>query len=146
MPKYIYSPLRNLFYDADLESGYSVSGAWPPDAIEVPENVFLTYTGLPPEGKRRIADNEGMPVWDDVPPPTLEQFVAAAELNRQKLVDTAMQSISVIQLKLQAGRTLTETETTKLNTVLDYIDAVNALDVSTAPDINWPVLPGAQVS
>ncbi|SKB98849.1 virus tail fibre assembly protein, lambda gpK, partial [Kosakonia radicincitans] len=36
--------------------------------------------------------------------------------------------------------TLTDTEKTKLNNVLDYIDAVNAVDTSTAPDVNWPVL------
>lgn len=62
---------------------------------------------------------------------------------RQQLINTVMQSISVIQLKLQAGRTLTGTETTKLNAVLDYIDAVNALDMTTAPDIDWPQPPEA---
>ena len=55
------------------------------------------------------------------------------------LIDTAMASISLIQLKLQTGRKLTQTENTRLNAVLDYIDAVTATDTSTAPDINWPV-------
>ncbi|MDI5754536.1 tail fiber assembly protein, partial [Salmonella enterica subsp. enterica serovar Montevideo] len=44
-------------------------------------------------------------------------------------------SISLIQLKLQAGRKLTQAETTRLNAVLDYIDAVTATDTSTAPKI-----------
>ncbi|MFX4313398.1 tail fiber assembly protein [Enterobacter sp. 63] len=66
--------------------------------------------------------------------------VAAANLHVQQLIDSAMSSISVIQLKLQAGRTLTEAEKTKLNTVLDYIDAVNTVDTSTAPDITLPEL------
>ncbi|MEC3809049.1 tail fiber assembly protein [Escherichia coli] len=69
--------------------------------------------------------------------------VSTAEQTRQQLVDAAMQSISVIQLKLQAGRALTDTEKTKLNNVLDYIDTVNAVDTSTAPDVNWPELPEA---
>ncbi|PNL72027.1 hypothetical protein CEP71_021495 [Escherichia coli O157] len=34
--------------------------------------------------------------------------------------------LSLIQLKLQAGRKLTQAETTRLNAVLDYIDAVPA--------------------
>ncbi|MDQ9483464.1 tail fiber assembly protein, partial [Escherichia coli] len=34
------------------------------------------------------------------------------------LIDTAMASISLIQLKLQAGRKLTQAETTSLNAVL----------------------------
>lgn len=69
--------------------------------------------------------------------------VDAAEAQRQLLIDTAMASISLIQLKLQAGRKLTQAETTRLNAVLDYIDAVTATDTSTAPDVIWPELPEA---
>ncbi|STE97873.1 tail fiber assembly [Escherichia coli] len=58
--------------------------------------------------------------------------VDAAEAQRQSLIDAAMASISLIQLKLQAGRKLTQAETTRLNAVLDYIDAVTATDTSTA--------------
>ena len=57
---------------------------------------------------------------------------------RQSLIDAAMASISLIQLKLQAGRKLTQAETTQLNSVLDYIDELNAMDLTTAPDLNWP--------
>ncbi len=67
--------------------------------------------------------------------------VAAAVLTKQELTDTAMESISVIQLKLQAGRTLTDTEKSKLNATLDYIDAVEAIDTSIAPAILWPQKP-----
>ena len=69
--------------------------------------------------------------------------VDAAEAQRQSLIDTAMASISLIQLKLQAGRKLTQAETTRLNAVLDYIDAVTVTDTSTAPDVIWPELPEA---
>ncbi|EPC3581728.1 tail fiber assembly protein [Citrobacter braakii] len=69
--------------------------------------------------------------------------VAVAEQKKQTLIDGALQSISVIQLKLNAGRTLTDAETTRLNAVLDYIDAVAAVDTSTAPDINLPKSPVA---
>ncbi|EEC8915813.1 tail fiber assembly protein, partial [Escherichia coli] len=41
--------------------------------------------------------------------------VEAAEAQRQSLIDAAMASISLIQLKLQAGRKLTQAETTRLN-------------------------------
>ncbi|MCV9243981.1 tail fiber assembly protein [Escherichia coli] len=65
-------------------------------------------------------------------PPTPErshdELVADAEQKKQSLIDTAMASISLIQLKLQAGRNLTQAETTRLNAVLDYIDAVTATD------------------
>ena len=67
--------------------------------------------------------------------------VDAAEARRQSLIGAAMDSISLIQLKLQAGRNLTQAEITSLNAVLDYIDAVEATDTSTAPDIEWPLPP-----
>ncbi|WP_329798773.1 tail fiber assembly protein, partial [Escherichia coli] len=80
-------------------------------------------------------------------PPTPErshdELVADAEQKKQSLIDTAMASISLIQLKLQAGRNLTQAETTRLNAVLDYIDAVTATDTCTAPDVNWPAFPEA---
>ncbi|EHL7266232.1 tail fiber assembly protein [Escherichia coli] len=69
--------------------------------------------------------------------------VEAAEAQRQSLIDAAMASISLIQLKLRAGRNLTQAETARLNAALDYIDAVEATDTSTAPDVIWPELPEA---
>ena len=67
--------------------------------------------------------------------------VDAAEAQRQSLIGAAMDSISLIQLKLRAGRNLTQEEKTRLNSVLDYIDAVEAIDTSNVPDIEWPVSP-----
>ncbi|MFM2530836.1 tail fiber assembly protein, partial [Escherichia coli] len=69
--------------------------------------------------------------------------VESAENKRQQLINDAMQSISFIQLKLQAGRKLTQAETTRLNAVLDYIDAVTATDTGTVPGIIWPEFPEA---
>ncbi|UDJ83713.1 tail fiber assembly protein [Kosakonia oryzae] len=72
------------------------------------------------------------------------QQVAAvqdAQALRQQHIDTAMSSISVIQLKLQAGRTLNDEEKNRLDQVLDYIDAINAIDLSSAPNITWPTQP-----
>ncbi len=54
-----------------------------------------------------------------------------------------MASVDLINLKLRAGRSLTPEETAKLNAVLDYIDELNALDISllAAPEISWPEAP-----
>lgn len=69
------------------------------------------------------------------------EAVAAAEQQKQQFIDAAMQSISVIQLKLQAGRTLNDADKAKLNAVLDYIDALEVVDTSSAPEISWPTQP-----
>ncbi|EPC4488915.1 tail fiber assembly protein [Serratia liquefaciens] len=57
---------------------------------------------------------------------------------KNALENAALQETSVIQLKLQAGRALTDNERTKLNSVLDYIDALNSIDISLVEKIKWP--------
>lgn len=42
--------------------------------------------------------------------------------------------------KAAMGR-LTESEKAKYNAWLDYLDALEAVDTSSAPDINWPTPP-----
>ncbi|HAT2216857.1 TPA: tail fiber assembly protein [Citrobacter freundii] len=108
--------------------------------------ITVDYIGSVRDGYTSIAPSTPYDKWDG------EQWITdteaqhaadkeAAKQQQQSLIDSAMASISMIQLKLQAGRTLTTTETTKLNSVLDYIEEVEATDTSTAPDVNWPVPP-----
>ena len=103
---------------------------------DYPENT-TTIAPLTPydkwDGEKWVTDTEAQH----------SAAVEAAEAQRQSLIDAAMASISLIQLKLQAGRKLTQPENTRLNAVLDYIDAVTATDTSTAPDVIWPELPEA---
>ena len=121
------------------------------------ETVYSTDTGNPvtvsqlgeyPEATTPTAPSTPYDKWDGEKWVTDTEAqhsaaVDAAEAQRQSLIDAAMASISLIQLKLQAGRKLTQAETTRLNAVLDYIDAVTATDTSTAPDVIWPELPEA---
>ena len=101
---------------------------------DYPENT-TTIAPLTPydkwNGEKWVADTEAQH----------SAAVEAAEAQRQSLIDAAMASIGLIQLKLQAGRNLTQAETTRLNAALDYIDVVEATDTSTAPDIEWPLPP-----
>ncbi|ENE1908440.1 tail fiber assembly protein [Escherichia coli] len=112
------------------------------------ESKEITAPGDYPENTTTIAPLTPYDKWDGEKWVTDTEAqhsaaVDAAEAQRQSLMDTAMASISLIQLKLQAGRKLTPAETTRLNAVLDYIDAVTATDTSTAPDVIWPELPEA---
>ena len=107
------------------------------DDIGAIKDGYVTLSPLTPydkwDGEKWVTDTEAQH----------GAAVEAAETQRQSLINAAMASISLIQLKLQAGRKLTQTETTRLNAVLDYIDAVTATDTSTAPDVIWPELPEA---
>lgn len=117
-------------------------------STETGESKEITAPGDYPENTTTIAPLTPYDKWDGEKWVTDTEAqhsaaVDAAEAQRQSLIDAAMASISLIQLKLQAGRKLTQAETTRLNAVLDYIDAVTATDTSTAPDVIWPELPEA---
>ncbi|HCO5869476.1 TPA: tail fiber assembly protein [Escherichia coli] len=117
-------------------------------STETGESKEITVPGDYPENTTTIAPLTSYDKWDGEKWVTDTEAqhnaaVDAAEVRRQSLIDAAMASISLIQLKLQAGRKLTQAETTRLNAVLDYIDAVTATDISTAPDVIWPELPEA---
>lgn len=117
-------------------------------STETGESKEITAPGDYPENTTTIAPLSPYDKWDGEKWVTDTEAqhsaaVDAAEAQRQSLIDAAMVSISLIQLKLQAGRKLTQAETTRLNVVLDYIDALTATDTSTAPDVIWPELPEA---
>lgn len=117
-------------------------------STETGESKEITALGDYPENTTTIAPLTPFDKWDGekwVTDTEAQHSAAldAAEAKRQSLIDAAMASISLIQLKLRAGRKLTQAETTRLNAVLDYIDAVEATDTSSAPDVIWPELPEA---
>ncbi|VEW00791.1 putative tail fiber chaperone (assembly protein); e14 prophage (fragment) [Escherichia coli] len=116
-----------------IENGAAVTV----DYIGAIKDGYVTLSPLTPydkwDGEKWVTDTEAQH----------SAALDAAEAPRQSLIDAAMASISLIQLKLQAGRKLTQAETTRLNAVLDYIDAVTVTDTSTAPDVIWPELPEA---
>ena len=138
---YKYSPSRNSFYPDELLCAYELSGNLPDDLISVSDEVFREFTATPVNGKVRSAGDHGMPTWEDIPPPSHEEHVALAELQKQTRLENAMQSISIIHLKLQAGRKLNELEKMRLNAVLDYINEIEEIDIETSPGINWPTKP-----
>lgn len=66
--------------------------------------------------------------------------VAAEEQNKSVLLAEAQNTISLWQTELQLGL-IGEDDKTSLIAWMKYIQALNAVDVSTAPDIEWPVKP-----
>ncbi|MDE9659454.1 tail fiber assembly protein [Citrobacter braakii] len=70
-----------------------------------------------------------------------DELVADAESEKRGRVGAATSKIVFWQTKLLMGRKLTDDESVSLNAWMDYIDAVTAIDTSSAPDIIWPVTP-----
>lgn len=113
----------------------------PDGAFEVSQEEYDALFEGQANGKVIVTGKDGRPELSEPAMPSHEFMVEMAEQNRQSLINQAMQSVSVLQLKLQAGRKLTAAEMDKLNKVLDYTDLIYAVDTSTAPDIDWPELP-----
>ncbi|MGL5103067.1 MAG: tail fiber assembly protein [Plesiomonas sp.] len=139
---YIWSAKNISFFPVANISDYKNSGWDVSDVIDIDDAVFDTYKNAPQNGKKLGVDNAGMPAWVDIPPLTNDELVQLADEKKQRLISYASNVINanMWQTKLQLGR-ITSDEKRQLNLWLDYIDAVNAIDTSTAPDINWPVLP-----
>lgn len=78
-----------------------------------------------------------------IPDKTHDELVAEASAEKYARLDEAKSKIVVWQTKLLMGRTLTSEESASLNEWVDYVDAVSAIDTSTAPDIEWPRKPNA---
>ncbi|WP_440514398.1 tail fiber assembly protein [Serratia sarumanii] len=141
MHKYYYSPSENIAYSGVLMEAYENAGTLPDDLVEITDSDFQEYfLGLIPEGKCRTANAQGFPAWEDLAPPSHDALIAIIEADRQARIDNAIGTVAVIQLKMQAGRKLTKTETLRLNAVLDYIDKLEAINANSSI-IEWPEQP-----
>ncbi len=145
MKKYLY--VNNLAYPYELQSLYVEKGEWPEEkGVDIDEVIFREYFyDTPPEGKYRCVGEDGLPAWADIPPPTHEEQIAAAELKKQQLINQANEYMNSKQWpgKAAIGR-LKGDELAQYNLWLDYLDALELVDTSSAPDIEWPTPPAVQ--
>lgn len=137
METYSYSAKNNAFYANSLRSNYA---EWPEDATEVVAKVFTEFNQSPPEGKIRIAGNNGMPVWGDLPPLSHEESIDQAEAKVSALMSMAEEKIRPLQYA-QGLDIATDEEVSKLKAWQIFSVKLNRVDVSAAPDIDWPVMP-----
>ncbi|CAM6972568.1 Tail fiber assembly protein [Citrobacter portucalensis] len=140
MSDYMFSPSENAFYLVTLKEDYLSAGTWPTDGIDMKDEDVTAFMGEAPEGKMRGVGSDGLPCWVNVPPPTAEELVERAELMRGSLVAEARDKISLWQTELQLG-IISDDDKASLIAWMKYIQALNAVDTSTAPDIEWPVKP-----
>lgn len=161
--EYIHEGVSMPGYSTDIDPGDEVVGqvsvfdgtAWISNPDHRGTVVYSTADGLESVvdyiGEIKSGFTQLMPVtrfdkWDGVMWGTDNTAahaadIAAAEAQRQQLLAVAQQRITVWQTKLLMGRKLTENESSQLNIWMDYIDALEAVDVSTAPSIEWPAIP-----
>ena len=131
MSEYIYSAKNNAFYPVNMMADYVAAGSWPDDGKEVTTDCFLEFTSVAHADKYRVAGDDGLPAWEQVPAPTQEQLVAIANAEKMRLIGLANANINVKQWpgKAAIGR-LKGDELAQYNLWLDYLDELDAVDTS----------------
>ncbi|ENT9724402.1 tail fiber assembly protein [Escherichia coli] len=143
---YLFSPSTLGFYPIEMKAEYLNKGSLPSDVIEVSDSVRNEYNFAPPEGKQ-LSSSQNMPVWIDIPAPTHDELIAEAEREKKQRIDAANDFMNSKQWpgKAAIGR-LNGDELAQYNLWLDYLDALETVDTSSAPDIEWPTPPEEQAS
>ncbi|GAB4593397.1 phage tail fiber assembly protein [Edwardsiella tarda] len=67
-------------------------------------------------------------------------YIAHAEVKKSELLAEAQATISLWQTELQLG-IISNEDKDKLVAWMKYIQAINIIDTSLAPDITWPIKP-----
>lgn len=140
---YLFSPSTLGFYPIEMKEEYLTNGSLPSDVIEVSDSVRNEYNFAPPEGKQ-LSSSQNMPVWIDIPAPTHDELIAEAEREKQQRIDAANEFMNSKQWpgKAVIGR-LKGDELAQYILWLDYLDALDAVDTSSAQDIEWPTPPAS---
>ena len=137
MDRYFYSQKENGFF-TDLNKA-------PSDAVEITTDEWLLLLDGQDNGMKIVSNQEGYPVLTEQPPLSKENLIALAELKKGKLINEANEHMNSRQWpgKAAIGRLKSE-ELAQYNLWLDYLDALELVDTSGAPDIEWPTPPETQ--
>lgn len=142
MNNYKWSPGLKLFFltsylDTYVQNGWDLS-----DSVDIEDSVQVEFSQSPPDGKEIGLGSDGLPAWIDAQPLPHAALVAIAETEKRNRIGTANDFMNSKQWpgKAAIGR-LKGGDLAQYNLWLDYLDALEAVDTSNAPDIEWPEKP-----
>lgn len=137
--KYFKDEVNNLVYAYDENQMSFVDKINAPDfdgKDEIPAVYFEIDEKI--KSMKPMSDKE---YWEYINPPvTKEQLIAEAEVKKQMLISDANQKTQMWQTQLMLG-IITEEDKASLKEWMLYVQEVQTVDTSTAPDIDWPVKP-----
>ena len=135
-----YSASKNGFYPDFMKDEYQQAGNWPNDVKEISERQFNYLFAQQAAGKVIVPDEQGRPVLTDPPEPTQAELISKAEETRAALMATASAAIAPLLDADELG-IATKEEKDELTLWKLYRVMLNRLDITTAPDIDWPEMP-----
>lgn len=140
-----------FYYTAEFNSfiseSYKTDGTytdetWPEDAVLCTDDEVAMYHGTIAPTDKQLGAVDRRPVWVDTPPPTREQLISLAEQQKNQLRKAADSEIAWLQDAVDAG-IATDEETALLAGWKKYRVLLMRVDMTKAPDIEWPPLPAA---
>lgn len=107
--------------------------------------LMVTETGEYPSGTTTLKPSSGFDSWDGKKWVTDTDALRAADVaeaarHKAELISQANSMTQAWQTQLSLG-IITETDRASLTVWMMYIQMVQTVDVSTAPDISWPQEP-----
>lgn len=106
------------------------------DAVEIPEGSSAGIGWLYSDGAFTSA-----PLSDEQQKEIDDEKKNNNIATKQSLMDDATRKIVVWQTKLLMGKKLSDEDTLSLNSWMDYIDSIDAIDPNVSNAISWPSLP-----
>lgn len=106
------------------------------EAIEIPEGSSAGIGWLYSDGSFTSA-----PLSDEQQKEVDDEKKNNNIATKQSLMDDATRKIVVWQTKLLMGKKLSDEDTLSLNSWMDYIDSIDAIDPNVSNDILWPSSP-----
>lgn len=138
---YFFTAKELGFYDANIKASYDIAGTWPEDAKEISNAEHALYSGPPPQGKI-LGSVDELPAWVDAPAISHHEQMLMAEAKRAANRKLADSTIAPLQDALDLEMA-TDEEISQLNAWKEFRVLLSRIDISAAPDINWPALPAS---
>ena len=133
--KTYYSVKTKGFYPEANFDKYKEAGILPDDLEFVADDVYKAFFN-PPEGYYGVFDEQG-PRVEKIPEPDYKEL---ATIEKAKLIADATIVIAPLQDAVDLGDA-TDEEVSLLKVWKSYRVALNRLDLSDAPNVNWPTKP-----
>ncbi|WP_336981896.1 MULTISPECIES: tail fiber assembly protein [unclassified Cedecea] len=139
--------MKNYFY-SKKENGFFIDSEYAPDdSVEISAERWSELLKGQENGLFISGNENGEPVLLEKPPLTHDNLIHMEVMNKNFYILKANEFINNKQWpgKAAIGR-LKDDERVQYNLWLDYLDALEAIDTSNAPDIEWPTPPVSPAS
>lgn len=135
-----FSATENVFFILDLQQRYEANGSWAKDVTPVTNDIWETYSGCPPAGKKRAVGNNGMPVWEDLPMMCAAEQCTYDLSEKEKRLRNAEQEIFRLSIIKDLGK-LNSAEEIRLRLWKEHFEKIYRTDPSLGKVESWPSAP-----